>query len=208
MAAVVSEADLKASAAGRRMGAKSSETRSFLLDSAETIMREEGYAAVTSRQLAKAAQMSPQIVYYYFRTMDDLFEALFLRFAEVLHAALEEAAQHDEPILAMWKLSSDPSRATIVTEFLALANHRKGIAAVIAQFGVRYQARQAEIIAETLDRRGIKLAGWTPQRLATVLENLARSFLLGANFDMPGHHDTHAFVTEWLAQTLSGKPDA
>lgn len=126
---------------GRRMGAKSSETRAYLLDIAETIMREEGYAAVTSRQLAKAAQMSPQIVYYYFRTMDDLFEAVFLRLSGAIEAALEEAALDDEPILAMWKLSSDPSRAAIVTEFLALANHRKGIAAVISQFGIRYQAR-------------------------------------------------------------------
>ncbi|MBB4857664.1 AcrR family transcriptional regulator [Novosphingobium chloroacetimidivorans] len=190
---------------GRRMGAKSSETRTFLLDIAETIMREEGYAAVTSRQLAKAAQMSPQIVYYYFRTMDDLFEAVFLRLAQGIEAALEEAALEDEPILAMWKLSSDPSRATIVAEFLALANHRKGIAAVISQFGVRYQARQAQIIEATLAERGIDLPGWTPQHLATVLENLARSFLFGTNFAIPAHLETHAFVTDWLSQLFARK---
>ena len=62
--------------AERRIGAESSTTRQALLDAAEQVMREEGYAAVTSRRVAQRAGLKPQLVHYYFRTMDELFLAL------------------------------------------------------------------------------------------------------------------------------------
>ena len=56
--------------------------RGALLDAAEQLMLEEGYAAVTSRRVAAQAGLKPQLVHYYFRTMDDLFLAVFRRRAE------------------------------------------------------------------------------------------------------------------------------
>ena len=63
-------------ALARRFGLENSKTRTHLLDAAEQLMREEGYAAVTSRRVAAKAGLKPQLVHYYFRTMDDLFIAL------------------------------------------------------------------------------------------------------------------------------------
>ena len=45
-------------------------------------MIEEGYAAVTSRRLANKAGLKPQLVHYYFRTMEELFLEVFRRRAE------------------------------------------------------------------------------------------------------------------------------
>ena len=45
-------------------------------------MLDEGYASVTSRHVASEAGLKPQLVHYYFRTMDDLFLALFRRGTE------------------------------------------------------------------------------------------------------------------------------
>ena len=45
-------------------------------------MRDEGYAAVTSRRVAEQAGLKPQLVHYYFRTMDDLFLEMFRRGAD------------------------------------------------------------------------------------------------------------------------------
>ncbi len=67
---------------GRRIGAPDAKNRGVLLDAAEQLMLEEGYAAVTSRRLADRAGLKPQLVHYYFRTMDDLFLAVFRRRAE------------------------------------------------------------------------------------------------------------------------------
>ena len=57
-------------------------TAQVLLDAAEQLMLDDGYAAVTSRRVADKAGLKPQLVHYYFRTMDDLFEAIFRRRAE------------------------------------------------------------------------------------------------------------------------------
>ena len=55
----------------RRIGSEDSKTRSALLDAAQALMLEEGYAAVTSRRVAARADLKPQLVHYYFRTMDE-----------------------------------------------------------------------------------------------------------------------------------------
>jgi len=185
------------------MGAQSSETRARLLDLAEAIMRAEGYAAVTSRRLAKDGGMSPQIVYYYFRTMDELFEALFARFAELFTSTLEVAATSDNPLIAIWDLNSEHSRAILMAEFIALANHRKGIRAQIAEFGELYHARQVEIIGADLAKRGVVLDGWTPASLAAVMQNLAHSFALGAVFEIDAHADAIRGTTDWIRSLLS-----
>src|ERR1700746_1245156 len=63
----------------RRSGAPDAEARGRLLDAAEQLMIEEGYAAVTSRRLAHKAGLKPQLVHYYFRTMEELFLEVFRR---------------------------------------------------------------------------------------------------------------------------------
>ena len=66
----------------RRIGAPDAKNRGLLLDAAEQLMIEEGYAAVTSRRLASKAGLKPQLVHYYFRTMEELFLEVFRRRAE------------------------------------------------------------------------------------------------------------------------------
>ena len=71
-----------ARSASRRLGAPDAKNRVVLLDAAEGLMRDEGYAAVTSRRVAEKAGLKPQLVHYYFRTMDDLFLEIFRRYAD------------------------------------------------------------------------------------------------------------------------------
>ncbi len=61
----------------RRIRAADSKTRAELVDAAEQPLVEEGYAAVTSRRVGAKAGLKPQLVHYYFRTMDDLFVEMF-----------------------------------------------------------------------------------------------------------------------------------
>lgn len=71
-------------------------------------MLEEGYAAVTSRRVAAKAGLKPQLVYYYFRTMDDLFLALFRRRAALGLERQALALASPQPLWALWDLSRDP----------------------------------------------------------------------------------------------------
>ncbi len=189
----------------RRMGPQGSETWSALLDAAERIMREKGYAAVTSRQLGAEAGLSPQIVYFYFQTMDELFETVFKRLAEGFRRAIDEARNAKEPLLAIWELSSDPTRGVIMSELLSLSNHRKQLQSVIGEFGAEFNRRQAEIIEAELLKRGVDLEEWPPSVLASILENTARGIAFGEGFSIASHTQARKFVTAFLRK-LATKP--
>ena len=47
----------------RRIGAPDAKNRVVLLDAAEQMLLEEGYAAVTSRRVAHRAGLKPQLVH-------------------------------------------------------------------------------------------------------------------------------------------------
>ncbi len=111
----------------RRTGTESSETRTQLLDATARLMREEGYAAVSSRRVAKEAGVTGALIHYYFPTLDDLFLATFRRGAErnlERHARVLAGAQ---PLHALWNFSIEPDGTVLLIEFMALANHRKSI---------------------------------------------------------------------------------
>src|ERR1700732_3785144 len=125
---------------GRRIGAPDAKNRGVLLDAAEQLMLEEGYAAVTSRRLADRAGLKPQLVHYYFRTMDDLFLAVFRRRAEQGLKSQARALESPQPLWALWRLGTDLATSRFTMEFAALANHRKSMRAEIAPYGERFRA--------------------------------------------------------------------
>src|SRR5436309_14441864 len=117
------------SASPRRIGAEDSKTRAQLVEAAERLLLAEGYAAVTSRRVAAKAGLKPQLVHYYFRTMDDLFIEVFRRRAERALAGFERAIAADSSLRNLWRLNADPRGSGFSIEFVALANHRKAIRA-------------------------------------------------------------------------------
>ena len=60
-------------ATARKAKAADVGARQRLIEATATIMRDEGYAAATSRRVAAEAGVKQALVYYYFPTMDDLF---------------------------------------------------------------------------------------------------------------------------------------
>src|SRR5215217_7146122 len=134
-------------ASDRRIGAPDAKNRGVLLDAAEELLLQEGYAAVTSRRVANAAGLKPQLVHYYFRTMEDLFLAVFRRRADQATVRHEEALASPQPLRAMWAFSSEPAGNTFTVEFAALANHRKAIRAELARWGEAFRARQLEALS-------------------------------------------------------------
>lgn len=170
----------------------------MLLDKAEEIMRESGYAALSSRQLAKAAGLSPQIVYYYFKTMDDLFAAMFLRSADHYLRGLEAAREADEPLAALWELSCDTSRASLTQEFMALANHRKSLMTLLSDFGRTLHSKQTEIIQQQISGRRLDPGGVPAEVIAAMLEVAARGFASGGGYDIPAHRHAQAYIAQQL----------
>lgn len=118
----------------RRMGSSTAEAYQALLDATETVLRDEGYGAVTSRRVCEVAGVKPQLLYYYFETMDELYLSAFkrrtVRGYERLHQLLEELP----PLRAIWTFVRSGIQPGLTFEYMALANHNEGIRAELASF--------------------------------------------------------------------------
>ena len=165
-------------------------------------MLEEGYAAVTSRHVAAAAGLKPQLVHYYFRTMDDLFLALFRRLAEQGLERQVRAFESEQPLWAVWDLSRDPGGNALTMEFTALANHRKEIRAEIAASAERYRSELRTGIEAVFERYGVSAERLPPLVCSVLVTSLARVLVieretLGMS---SGHEETVAFVEDLLCR--------
>jgi TetR/AcrR family transcriptional regulator, transcriptional repressor for nem operon len=136
-------------ASPRRVGAETSKTRDALLDAVEKMMLEDGYASISYRALAAKAGVTPSLVQYYFPSLDDIFIAAIRRYSErglaYLAKTLEKRA--DDPLRALWETSRLEATSALMTEFMALGNHRKTIRAEIAT--ATESARNAQLDALT-----------------------------------------------------------
>lgn len=167
----------------RRIGSESAENRQVLLQAAELLMREEGYAQVTSRRIAQRAGLKPQLVHYYFRTMDDLLVDLFRTTSERYLHALERIAGLDDPLVRMFELSCDASTAALQMEFLALANHRPVMHALILEFGERLNQHETAIVRAAVGDGDLPDALPPPDVLAIILQTVARGLAFAGNFN-------------------------
>src|SRR5215467_11608828 len=118
----------------RRGNAGDPSTRNALLDAAQELMLDEGYAAVTTRRVATKAGLNSAMVFYYFDSLDGLFIELFRRGAERSFERLQDALSSDQPLWGFWDLIHDRAGSALTMEFIALANHRKAIRAEIADY--------------------------------------------------------------------------
>jgi AcrR family transcriptional regulator len=193
-------------ASPRRIGAPDAKNRGLLLDAAEQLMIEEGYAAVTSRRLASKAGLKPQLVHYYFRTMDELFLAVFRRRADECLEVQARALNSPQPLWALWRFGTDPAFTRISMEFMALANHRKDMRAEIARYADRFREEQREAVTNALQRYGADSAAMPPVVWTVLMTSLSRFLVLEQALGMSvGHAETLELVESHLRR-LEGEP--
>ncbi|MGE2728805.1 TetR/AcrR family transcriptional regulator [Mycolicibacterium vaccae] len=190
----------------RRIGAPAAKNRVVLIDAAEQLLLEEGYAAVTSRRVADRAGLKPQLVHYYFRTMEDLFLAVFRRRAEEGLNVLSTALQSPQPLWALWRFSTAPEATRLTMEFMGLANHRKALRAEIVYHAERFREVQNRAIAEALARHGARVDDAPPVVWTVFATAVSQAIVMERALGMTtGHAETFAFCEEWLRR-LEGDP--
>jgi len=185
----------------RRIGAPDSKTRAQLLDAAEQLLLEEGYAAVTSRRVGAKAGLKPQLVHYYFRTMDDLFLEVFRRRADESLAHFERTVAEDNSLRTLWRLNADPRGAAFMTEFMALANHRKSIRTEIASYAERSRAAQLVALTAALGEAGIPEDQLPPIAALLLMTGLSQILALERVIGVTaGHEATVCYVQSVIDQ--------
>lgn len=156
-------------ASKRRMGPQDSQTSAALLDATERVLRDQGYAAATSRRIAQEAGLKQQLVYYYFETMDDLLLAAFRRRTERALKKLEADLATDRPIDAIWRNMGASGDARLSFEFMALANRHEGIRAEVARYVTLSRRMQAEAIARQLREQSVDTGPVSPGAAAFLM---------------------------------------
>lgn len=162
-------------------------------------MVEEGYSAVTSRRVAERAGLKSQLVHYYFRTMDDLFVAVYERSEKEFLERHLQAVSADNPLRALWDLSLHPQRNRLSQEFIALANRRKSMQKISARVMERLHSVNEVFIAKYLREAGVDLEAFPPLVLSHLISGLSRSLI---NEETMGVTQGHAQVLGFVERLL------
>jgi AcrR family transcriptional regulator len=185
--------------ADRELTPDSARTREALLDAAQAIMLEEGYAAVSSRRVATRAGMNSALVAYYFGNMDGLFVAMFRRGSEASYRHQVEVLTGEQPLWHLWDLIHDQSRSRLNMEFIALANHRKTIRVEIAQSSERFRDLQIEEVTRLHKSYDADPDDLPPVTLLMLMSSVSRFLLIEEAFGLrTGHAETVAFIEDHL----------
>ena len=188
--------------ATRRLGATDSKTRALLLDGAERLLLRDGYAAVTSRRVAAEAGVKPQLVHYYFRTMDDLFLEVYRRRAEQGIERFAAAMEVDRSLRTVWRFGTDARSAAFNIEFVAVAKHRDAVRDEVARYARRYREMQLDAIAGILTDHGVPADACPPIVVLLAITGVSQVMALETSLGVTaGHGAMMDFVDRWIATT-------
>ncbi|WP_197379111.1 TetR/AcrR family transcriptional regulator [Mycolicibacterium mengxianglii] len=192
---------------GTKTGTADTGARRRLIEATAKVMREEGYAAATSRRVAAEAGVKQALVYYYFPTMDDLFVEVLRSGAEASLQRMRDVLTDDDPLQALWLINSDSRSTRLNTEFMALANHRKAIGAELASYAERVRDIETAAVTLVLRANGVDLDTYPPVAVSMLISQTARSL---CNEDAvgvtQGHDELRAFVQRLMGALK--KPDS
>lgn len=178
-------------------------TRTIILDTTEALMIEEGYAAVSTRRVAKQAGLSAALIHYYYATTDDLLIALHRRMTERQLGQLLPLLHSEDPLRALWQFQTNWAHASLAVEFMALANHRKAIREEIAACTERARDLQATQLTAMMKPWGVDPAVCPPICMAALVMSVARMLVNEEVVGITrGHAEVKALVG-WVLDLMS-----
>ena len=185
--------------ATRRMGSQDSATSQAILDGAERVLESRGYGAITSRSVAEEAGVKHQLVYYYFKDIDDLLLAAFKRRMDRGIERLREDAQSDRPVRAIFEDFYNSIDAWLDFEYMALANQHEGVRQEIVRFQTEARAIQIGIIERAYAERNFDPAIIPPSALAFLITHVTMALVReeGTGFTV-GHDEIRETVDRFF----------
>jgi AcrR family transcriptional regulator len=174
-----------------------------LLDAAERLLVDVGYAGITTRRLAEEAGVNHGLVHYYFGSNEALLVRALERFTERLIARQRELYATDEPFVEKWRtamrylVSEDATYEKVWLELQALAWNDPGLRQRLARVNAEWRAVLTEAFAEPHRELGIGMP-------LEALVSLVMTFNLGVIVERLGGIDAgHAALLEWIDGWLS-----
>lgn len=182
-------------------------TEEAFLDAAERLLVEVGYAGITTRSLAQAAEANQGLVHYYFGSMENLLVRVLERFTDRLIARQRAMySAPDVPFIEKWRtamryLDADRDYQKVWWELQALAWNRPDLRERVAHVNAEWRATLTEALAEPRERYGIA----TP---LDALVSLVITFNLGIIHErLSGIETGHAELIEWIDGWLAEREE-
>ncbi|PLK26721.1 TetR/AcrR family transcriptional regulator [Novosphingobium sp. TH158] len=186
------------------MGQRGSANWLSMLEAAEEILREEGSRALTTRRVAEKLGVKQRLVYYYFKTMDDLVVEAFRKVAHREIERLELAVRSDHRLQELWKVCVYTLDPRLIAEFMALANRIEALREEVVDFIRTSRKLQVEALTSALARKP-ELTRIPPKALAILGSSAALSILRERDLGIDlGHEGTLAMIEGFLASADTG----
>lgn len=189
-------------AGNRRIGAESSASRAALMDAVEAVMREDGYAALTARSIAKRAGLNYQLVFYYFGTMEELVLATYRRHIGKYRELMERTLASARPLHAYWNAHSNADDAVLNMEFMAMSNHNQPVRAETVRFGEEIRTFNLDRAAPAIHAATKGQDEVSPAAVMMALNFIGSLLGLESALGISGKHSEIRTLVEWCIEKL------
>lgn len=178
-----------------------------LMDAAERLLYEVGYAGVTTRAVAEAAGVNHGLVHYYFGSMEELLTQTLARFVEQLAVALE--GLYADPNLTFaekWRLGSqfwvdEPTARfpKILLELLAMGWNMPLLRTRLTEVHARFRTIFERHFGQALRDYGLDESRFP----LTVIVAAVTSFQLGLIVEgLSGVEEGHQELLDWIQRWI------
>jgi AcrR family transcriptional regulator len=170
-----------------------------LIEAAYDLLGDEGYHAISVRRIAQKAGLKPQLVHYYFRSMEDLVVAVFQRSSAAYFALHDEALSSRHPLRALWALNSNLPEGRRMSEYIALGKVYPGLRAEMRATGENFRRMQIEAVECIYAERGFDRTLIGPEGLVLLMSAVARNFVIEGEVGVTlAHEEVHALIRRLL----------
>jgi AcrR family transcriptional regulator len=175
-----------------------------LLDAAEQLLVDVGYAGITTRRLAETAGVTNGLVHYHFGSNEQLLLRALERFTDRLVARQRDLYGSDLPFVEKWRtamahlVEDDLRYEKAWLELQALGWNNEAVRERLAQVNAAWRAVLTEAFAVPRDELGIAMP-------LEPLVSLVMTFNLGMIVERlggidTGHHALLAWIDEWISR--------
>jgi AcrR family transcriptional regulator len=133
-----------------------------LLDAAERLLVEVGYAGITTRRLAAEAGVNQGLVHYYYGSLENLLVQVLERFTERMIERQRAMYAAEMPFIEKWRaamryLVADSDYQKVWWELQALAWNRPELREHVARVNDEWRAVLTEALAKPRERYGLDM---------------------------------------------------
>ena len=173
-----------------------------LLDAAERLLVDIGYAGITTRRLAEEAGINHGLVHYYFGSIENVLVRTLERFTERLTQRQREMYAADIPFIEKWRtamrylVEEDIRYEKVLLELQALTWNRPEMRERLAPVDAEWRAVLTEAFAKPREELGIEMP-------IDALVSLVVTFNFGIMLErLSGITTGHAELLDWIDQFL------